>query len=59
MGRLFSAEIANDAGVSTDALNYVGIIESQKLDAAVVDGQPYLDLYKLARSFIRAEPLVI
>ena len=41
----FIADIANRARVPPYALNFVRIIEGQKLDASVVDGEPNLDLF--------------
>jgi hypothetical protein len=48
LSAIFS-DITNHARIPTYPLNFVGIIEGQKLDAAVVDGQPDLNLYQLAR----------
>src|SRR6185437_6449485 len=53
------SDIANDARVSAYALNFVRFIRAQKLDTTIVDREPYLDLYQLARSLIGAEPLSI
>jgi len=55
----FIADITNYARVPPYALNFVRIIESQKLDAAVVDGEPNLDLYQLTRFLVGTEPLFI
>jgi hypothetical protein len=59
LGAFFIADIANYARVSPYALNFVRIIEGQKLDASVVDGEPNLDLYQLTRFFVGTEPLSI
>ena len=40
-------------------LNFVRIIEAQKLDASVIDGEPNLHLYQLTRFFVGTEPLSI
>ena len=55
----FIADIANRARVPPYALNFVRIIESQKLDASVIDGEPNLDLYQVTRFFVGTEPLSI
>src|SRR6266498_117089 len=55
----FSADKTNCTRVPPYALNFVRIIEGQKLDASVVDGEPNLDLYQLTRFFIGTEPLSI
>src|SRR5262249_35254580 len=44
---------------SSYALNFVGISEGQELNISVVDAEPYLDLYELARFLVGAEPLSI
>ena len=59
MKAFFIADIANCARVPPYALNFVRIIEGQKLDASVVDGEPNLDLYQLTRFLIGTEPLSI
>src|SRR4029077_4715787 len=53
----FIADITNCARVPPYALKFVRIIEGQKLDASVVDGEPNLDLYQLTRVFVGTEPL--
>ena len=53
------ADITNYALVPAYALNFVRIIDGQKLDAAVVDGEPNLDFYQLARLPVRGEPLFV
>jgi hypothetical protein len=53
----FIADIANYARVPPDALDVVRIIEGQKLDASVVDGEPNLDHYQFTRFLIGTEPL--
>src|SRR5206468_3548695 len=55
----FIADIANYARIPANALNFVRIIEAQKLDAAVIDGKPNLHLYQLTRFFVGTEPLSI
>jgi hypothetical protein len=55
----FIADITNYARVPPYALNVVRIIEGQKLDASVVDGEPNLDLYQFTRFLIGTEPLSI
>src|SRR5882724_9947789 len=55
----FIADITNRARVPPYALNFVRIIEGQKLDASVVDGEPNLDLYQLTRFLVGTEPLSI
>src|SRR5678815_2543065 len=53
----FIADITNYARVPPYALNFVRIIEGQKLDASVGDGEPDLDLYQFTRFFVGTEPL--
>jgi hypothetical protein len=55
----FIADITNYARVPPYALNFGRIIESQKLDASVVDGEPNLDLYQFTRFLIGTAPLSI
>src|SRR6266850_3829376 len=55
----FIPGITNYARVPPYALNFVRIIEGQKLDASVVDGEPNLDLYQLTGFFVGTEPLFI
>ena len=59
MRAFFIADIINYAPVPPYALNFVRIIESQKLDACAVDGEPNLDLYQLTRFLVGTEPLSI
>src|SRR5581483_2460238 len=56
---VYLAEVANHARVSADALYFVGILDAQKLDASVVDGEPDFQLYQLARFFVGTEPLAV
>src|SRR5205809_7348271 len=56
---VFIADITNHARVLTNALNFVRIVSGQKLNASVIDGEPNLDLYQLARFLVGTEPLSI
>ena len=49
---VFMADIANYPLIPADALNFVRIVRGQKLDTSIVDGEPNLDFYQLARFFV-------
>src|SRR5262245_31426722 len=51
--------MTNHARIPSYALNFVGISEGQELNISVVNAEPYLDLYELARLLVGAEPLSI